>query len=133
MGLTVLDAGIIIGILDRRDSHHDGARSAVAEAIERGDALVVPASAYAECLVAPARRGREAVEAVDAFLADLPADVEPITGQIARRAATLRATHGGRLRLPDALVIATAIHARADRVLTTDRRWPPLEVAIEAI
>jgi predicted nucleic acid-binding protein len=131
VGLTVLDAGVVIGVLDRGDPHHDACRRALSAAIERNDAVLVPASAYAECLVAPTRRGPEAVAAVDAFLADLSAEVEPITRQVAARAAGLRATHGSRLRLPDALVVASAIHADADRLLTTDRGWPALEVPIE--
>jgi predicted nucleic acid-binding protein len=93
----------------------------------------VPASAYAECLVGPARRGRDATRVVDAFLADMAADVEPITRQLAARAAELRARHGGRLRLPDALVLATAIHLRADRVLTTDAGWPRAGVTVELV
>ena len=132
MGLTVLDAGVIIGVLDARDAHHATARAAVSAAVERGDALAVPASAYAECLVGPARRGRDAMRAVDRFLLDLPAEVEPVTRQLAARAAELRARHR-RLRLPDALVLATAIHLRADRVLTTDRGWPKSELAIDVV
>jgi predicted nucleic acid-binding protein len=36
------------------------------------------------------------------------------------------------LKLPDALVVAIATHLEADRILTTDRRWPelPLEVLV---
>lgn len=124
MALSVLDAGVIIGVLDENDSHHRGAVNAVREALARGDALAVPASAYAECLVGPARRDRDAMHTVDVFLADLAAEVEPITRQIASRAAVLRARHGKRLRLPDALVLATALHLGADRVLTTDAGWP---------
>jgi hypothetical protein len=37
------------------------------------------------------------------------------------------------LRLPDALVIATAIHLRADRVLTTDAHWPTTEMSVEVL
>ncbi len=133
MALTVLDAGVIIGVLDSRDPHHVAAREALTSAIERGDALSVPASAYAECLVGPARRGREAMRAVDDFLSDLPAEVEPITRQVATRAAQLRARHGRRLRLPDALVLATALHLRADRVVTTDSGWPRAGVAVEVL
>jgi predicted nucleic acid-binding protein len=132
VGLTILDAGVIIGVLDATDAHHGAARAALSAAVERGDALAVPASAYAECLVGPARRGRDAMRAVDRFLLDLPADVEPITRQLATRAAELRARHR-RLRLPDALVLATAIHLRADRVLTTDRDWPSAGVAVEVL
>jgi predicted nucleic acid-binding protein len=133
VALTVLDAGVIIGVPDRRDPRHVAARQALTSAIERGDALSVPASAYAKCLVGPARRGRDAMRAVDDFLSDLPAEIEPITHQVATRAAQLRAKHGRRLRLRDALVLATALHLRADRVVTTDAGWPRAGVAVEVL
>ena len=44
-------------------------------------------------------------------------------GKIATTAAKLRAAHRT-LRLPDALVIATAIEGEADHLITTDRKWP---------
>jgi len=132
VGLTVVDAGIIIGVLDAADPHHAAAVRTLSMVVGDGDALAVPASAYAEALVAPARRGAAARRAVDEFLADLAAEVEPITRQAAARAAELRAAHGKRLRLPDALVVAIAMHLGADRILTTDRRWPdlPLEIVV---
>ena len=133
MALTVIDAGVIIGVLDARDSHHQAARDAVSAAIERGDTLSVPASAYAECLVGPAKRGRDAMRIVDDFLADLPAEIEPITRQVAARAAQLRARHGRRLRLPDALVLAMALHLRAERVVTTDAGWPRAGVSVDVL
>lgn len=133
MGLIVLDAGVVIGVLDAANAHHDGSRQALAAALDRGDALAIPASAYAEAQVAPARKGESEMRRLDAFLADCSAQVEPITRQVARRAAQLRARHGARLRLPDALVLATAIHLRADRVLTTDRRWPVTQMSVEVV
>src|SRR5574340_1777608 len=108
MGLTVLDAGVIIALLDDRDTHHQGARTALTAARDAGDRLVVPASAYAETLVAPFRQGVAMADVVDALIDALPAAIEPASRPIARRAAELRATHGNRLRLPDALVVATA-------------------------
>lgn len=39
-------------------------------------------------------------------------------------AARLRARHGQKLKLPDALVIATAIHREADVLVTTRQSWP---------
>lgn len=131
MGLTILDAGVIIGVLDETDPHHEAARRLLSAAVDEGDRLVVPASAYAEVLVGPARSGAAARRVVDEFLADLPADVEPITRQAAARAAELRAVHGQRLRLPDALVVATAVHLRANRIMTTDRRWPKLAIRVD--
>jgi predicted nucleic acid-binding protein len=46
-------------------------------------------------------------------------------------AAQLRAQHGPRLRLPDALVVATALELSADRLLTTDKRWPDVGLKLE--
>ena len=131
MALTILDAGVIIGVLDGRDVHHEAAKGAVAAAIERGDALTIPASAYAECLVGPARHG--STQIVDDFLADLPAEVEPITRQVAMRAAQLRAQYGRRVRLPDAFVLATALHLHADRVVTTHAGWPRAGVPVDVL
>jgi predicted nucleic acid-binding protein len=133
VGLTVLDAGVIIGVLDSSDPHHAVARDAVAAAVERGDAIAVPASAYAACLVGPSRRGKAAVQMVNDFLFDLAAEVEPVTRQVAAQAARLRARHGSRLRLPDALVVAIALHLNADRVLTTDRGWPRVGLRIDLL
>lgn len=130
MGLTVLDAGIIIGVLDAADAHHDAAVQLLSRVIGEGDRIAIPASAYAEALVGPARRGSSGRQVVDDFLADMVADVEPITRQAAARAAELRAAHGRRMKLPDALVVAIAMHLRADRILTTDRRWPKLPVEV---
>lgn len=133
MDLTVLDAGVLIAVLNAEDAHHDLARQALTSARARGDRLVLPASAYAEILVAPLRRSEATGAVVEEFLEALPVSVEPATREIARRAAGLRARHGNRLRLPDALVIATAIVIEGDRVLTTDARWPGLEIAVEVV
>ena len=57
------------------------------------------------------------------FAARTDIDVVPLDLPTATTAAQLRADHRG-LRLPDALVIATAIDAGADELVTTDRRWP---------
>ncbi len=133
MGLTVLDAGIIIAILDPSDVHHEAAARALTVARQRGDTLVLPASAFAECLVAPCRRGPEAVALVSSFVDALPARIEPASRAIASAAAELRARHAGRLRLPDALVVATAVVIGADRVITTDSGWPGLPVSVDVL
>jgi predicted nucleic acid-binding protein len=133
VGLTVIDAGVIIAHLDRADAHHDAARQTLAAARQRGDALVVPASAYAEILVAPLRAGPAQGDLVDAFLDALPATVEPASREIAHQAAEIRALHGPRIRLPDALVIATAAVLGAERILTTDAGWPEVDVPVEVL
>jgi predicted nucleic acid-binding protein len=123
MGLIHLDAGVIIGFLDSSDAHHQRSRAALAAALEHGDHLALAASAFAESLVGPARRGEPAVQAVRNLVQRLPISIAPLDIEIATTAARLRAAHRA-LRLPDALVIATAIEHAADQLVTTDRKWP---------
>lgn len=123
MGLIHLDAGVVIGFLDADDAHHQSAAQALAAALRSGDRLAMAASAFAECLVGPSRRGERAVATVSDLFAQLPIDIVDLDAGTARRAAALRAKHAA-LRLPDALVIATASERSADHLITTDRRWP---------
>ncbi len=132
MALTVLDAGVVIALLDAHDAHHAAAAMALRTAAERGEDIILPASAYAEVLVAPYRRGKDSAGRVDAFVDALPMGVEPISRPIASRAAELRASHRS-LRLPDALVIASALVLEAHRLITTDRGWPKLDVRVEVL
>ena len=127
MALTVLDASVFIAFLDPGDAHHGPTRTA----FERGDRLVLPASAYAEVMVHPYERGAAAVRHVESVIEELPILVEPIGAKIARRAAELRAKK--RLRLPDALVLATGDELDADTVLTADRRWRKLSKRVEVV
>ena len=120
MALVVLDASVVIAFLDSNDAHHAEAVAAVAAA--RDDEIVLPASAYAEVLVGPYRRGSSAVRRVEEFVADLGMRIEPLTREIASRAAQMRAKAAS-VRLPDALVLATGDALRAARVLTADRAW----------
>ena len=137
MGLTHVDAGVIIAFLDGDDVHHDAARSALANALDNAERLSIAASALAECLVGPARRSPKAVELVRTVIDRLPVSVVHLDEEIATQAAMLRARHRS-LKLPDALVIATAEHSGADHLVTTDRKWPTakamkLTVSIEQI
>ena len=122
MAIVVLDASIVIAFLDAGDPHHATAVAAVGQA--RREELILPASAYAEVLVDPWRRGPDAVGVVRRFVTDLGIRIEPLTGPVAERAARLRAHHRA-LRLPDALVLATADALEAT-ALTCDRSWPRL-------
>jgi predicted nucleic acid-binding protein len=123
VGLIHLDAGVIIGFLDAGDAHHQKSRAALASALQNGDRLALAASALAECLVGPARQGEPAVHTVRNLVNRLPVSIISLDVDIAAVAARLRAKHRA-LRLPDALVIATAIEQAADHLITTDRNWP---------
>jgi PIN domain nuclease of toxin-antitoxin system len=130
VALVVLDASVVIAFLDSNDPHHPAAVAAVAAA--RDDEIILPASAYAEVLVSPYRRGSSAVRRVDEFIADLGMRIEPLTREIASRAARLRAK-AARVGLPDALVLATGDVLGVGLVLTADRAWPAISKRARAI
>jgi predicted nucleic acid-binding protein len=114
----ILDASVLIGLLDTADAHHNRAieDTEAADGAERE--LLTPASAYSEALVAFARASRlgDAREA----LAAMGIAVAPLTATMAERAAELRAQHEG-LRLPDAIVLACARELDCE-LLSYDRR-----------
>jgi len=114
----ILDASVLIGLLDTADTHHDRAIDDVEAADREGRQLLLPASAYSETLVAfaRARRLEEACQAITA----MGITVVSLTDTIAERAAELRARHT-RLRLPDAIVLATA-QQMGGGLLSYDRR-----------
>jgi len=118
VALIVLDASVLIGHFDHRDRHHTSAAAAIRE--REAEDLVVPASAYAETMVGPVRRG--AGDLVRDSLRLLEIRIEPITAIIGELAARLRAEHTA-LKLPDALVLACAEALVADEILTADARW----------
>jgi predicted nucleic acid-binding protein len=114
----ILDASVLIGLLDASDAHHGQAVEHVDRADNDGAALMTPASAYSEALVAFARAGRvaDARYAIGA----MGITVVPMNHAIAERAAEIRARHE-RLRLPDAIVLATARELAADLLTYDDR------------
>jgi predicted nucleic acid-binding protein len=128
VALIVVDASVLIALLDPGDALHPAAMAALSE--HAGDDLKVPASAYSESLVGPARRG--GLRAAKSAVASLLLDIVPITVQIAEDAAQLRARHP-RLRLPDALVVATGSALSADKVLTGDAGWRGLGSTVSVL
>jgi predicted nucleic acid-binding protein len=117
---VVLDSGVIIGVLDSADTHHQASVMALA-GVHRHE-LVVPASVLAEVLVRPYSRDPKVVQTVERFLVDLGARVHPLDEAVAHAAARLCASHVS-VRLPDALTVGTA-SVVGGTVLTTDEGWP---------
>lgn len=118
MGALILDASVLIGLLDSTDAHHGRAVEEVEAADRAGRALLVPATAYSEALVAFARAGRLR-DARDAIAA-MGIEIAPLDATIAEHAAELRARHGA-LRLPHAIVLASARRLDGE-LLSYDRR-----------
>ncbi len=122
MAALILDASVLIGLLDTADAHHGSAVDDVEAADQAGTTLLTPASAYSEALVWFARADR--VTEARTAIAAMGISVEPLTAAIAEMAAALRANHE-RLRLPDAIVLATAQHLHAT-LLTYDDQLSPI-------
>lgn len=123
MGLIHLDAGVVIALLDADDAHHDSATSFLTSSRLHNDRFAISATAYAECLVQPFRHSERNVQVIRELVNRVPVTIVNLNEHNAEQSAKLRASHRN-LRLPDAIVIATAIVDGADRLVTTDRQWP---------
>ena len=110
MGLIVLDADVLIAMLNRDDPQHRKARRRILDALTEYSARAVSAMTLAEIMVGPIARGD--AEAADArrFIEGLRAEVVPLDGDRARHLAAVRARTG--LKMPDACVLATALELR---------------------
>jgi len=114
--VIVVDASVLIGLLEETDAHHDRTRQLLLELASHP--LAASPITLAEVLVGPARHDR-LDEARDA-LRVLELGEVPFGPDAATRLAVLRADT--RLRLPDCCVLLAAQDAAADRVLTFDDR-----------
>lgn len=118
MGPVALDASVLIALLEPTDPHNDRARALLQSHASERRQFILAASAFAEALVGPLRRGAD--ELVEGFIDDSGTLVIDIGRSIARRAAALRVEHRS-LRLGDALVLATAREHDAE-LLTFDEK-----------
>ena len=118
MGSLILDASVLVAMLDRADPHYARAVEEVEAADQDGDDLVTPASAYSEALVAFARESR--VDDARKAIIAMGIEVVPLDAATAEQAAALRARHDC-LRLPDAMVLATS-QQLGGRMLSYDQR-----------
>ncbi len=85
MGALILDASVLIGLLDSAEAHHRTTVDDVEAADLQGTDLLVPASAYSEALVSFAGAGRVS-DARDAIAA-MGIAVTPLTAAIGESAA----------------------------------------------
>jgi predicted nucleic acid-binding protein len=121
--VSVLDASVLIALLDEKDVGRSAARAAV-EMSKQDHDLLIPVTAFSESIVAPYRRSQQDGKRAEAALIAL-GKVMDVTRDIASQAAQLRATR--RIKLPDALILATAIQISADQILTLDRSWQGID------
>jgi len=133
MGLTAIDAGVLVAFLDQSDAFHPAAVEAILEA-STGD-LLLPMVAYSELMVGVLMSGAT-VAWFDSVLDGLHVRVGPIDRNVAGRAASLRALslrdrRRRQWRMPDALIVADALHNGATVIITTDGGWPSVPEGLE--
>ena len=113
--MIVADASWIIALRDPLDPHHASAIALNDATLD--DTIVLHPLTFAECLVGAARLGQLDI-AADALRAAF--EIVGIDSEAPLRWANLRART--RLRLPDAIVLDTAIINAANMILTFDQQ-----------
>lgn len=100
--MIVLDASIVIALLDADDTHHARASALLDDHLT--EPLAISALTLAEVLVRPAITG--VADTIDAQVRALGVTVLPVDSEDALALARTRAET--RLRMPDAVVVHTA-------------------------
>ncbi len=108
MGRLVLDTSVLIALNDSTDAHHESVSSKIAA--HRGQ-FFISAVTLAEVLVVPYRFGASIGQSHSRDISMQVDGVLAVDSEIAQRAAQIRAQ--GAISMIDALIIATAITARA--------------------
>jgi predicted nucleic acid-binding protein len=122
--ILVVDSSAIFAYLDGTERVSGAAALIFDRLIATGrNSGVISAVSVVETLVRPLRaRSTSATGTVEAFLRSFPnLSIEPVTYEIAREAARIRAETA--LRTPDALILATAAMVASSIVVANDDRW----------
>ena len=126
--VVLLDSSTVVGFLDRDDALHADADRRL-RALAGRERLIVSVVSYAEVLTG-ARLGHHDIDIVQGFFAQLIDDVVVVDVEVAERASVLRAAKRS-LRMPDALILATADVRQADVVLAGDEGWGDVPIGPE--
>jgi predicted nucleic acid-binding protein len=121
--LLCVDTMVFIYLLDA-NPHYVELATAVFASIEQSVVHGVTSTlTLAEVLIAPLKQGNtQAVIDYELYLTNFPnLHLQPPTNEIARMAATVRATTG--LKMPDAIQVATAIVTGAGAIISNDKQW----------
>ena len=115
---VVLDSDAVVGFLDRDDALHDVADTAIRDLV-RKQRMLVSVVTYAEVLTG-AGLGHHDEDQVRGFFAQLISEVLPVDMTVADKAAEFR-SRLKQLRMPDALILATAeTNPAVDLIVTGD-------------
>jgi predicted nucleic acid-binding protein len=125
-----LDTVVFVYFLERHIRHFSGIKQ-LFHRIEKGQINGFMSSlVYTELLIPAYRAGRSdlAMQTFN-YLNHFPnLDTISVSPPISREAARMRATYG--LRTPDAIHAATALHQKADLILTNDKHFNRIHTEI---
>ncbi len=118
---VALDSNVLIYHLEGLHPFVELTMALIAEMAAGRLRAVISTVSLVELLVGPHSEGsKRKVKAAREFVEGLPhGDIGPVDLAVAAAAAPLRARG---IRMPDALILATALVAEADAVITNDRR-----------
>ncbi|WP_436762851.1 type II toxin-antitoxin system VapC family toxin [Streptosporangium sp. V21-05] len=123
MPTVMLDTNVIAGLLNPDDALHGHARDAIRRWEDKAASFAISVITWGELRVGAVRRSAEAERMLEAFRAAVIDRIVGVDEATAESAALLRAADLT-IRIPDALIIATAREAGADALLTADRKFP---------
>ena len=117
---VILDSDAVVGFLDRDDALHEAADATIRDLVHE-QRLLVSVITYAEVLTG-AKLGHHDEDHVRGFLSRLISGALPVDTTVADAAAGLR-SRSKSLRMPDALIVATAeTDPDTDLIVTGDRQ-----------
>ena len=121
----MVDTSVVLAYLTGTEASSPAATQLFDAFLATGrNAIALSMVTVEEILVRPFRRGTAAVATAEGFLRHFAGiRLVEVSYPIAREAARIRAASG--LRTPDALIVASALVAEADLLVTNDRRWQP--------
>jgi predicted nucleic acid-binding protein len=119
----LLDTSVVLAYLNASEAATPAAIAVFDDFVRSGrNPATISVVSVAETLVRPFAAGAAAVRVADAFLLHFPSlTVSRVDYAVAREAARLRARTG--VKMPDALVIATALAVGIPIVITNDAKW----------
>ncbi|GAA4221207.1 putative nucleic acid-binding protein [Streptosporangium album] len=123
MPTVMLDTNVIAGLLNPDDALHDHACNAVRRWEDKAASFTISVITWSELRVGAVRRGVAAEKMLGAFRAAVIDRIVEVDETTTESAALLRAADLT-IRVPDALIIATAREVGADALLTADRKFP---------
>jgi predicted nucleic acid-binding protein len=116
--MSVLDASVMIALLDADDAHHARATELIEAAIRADDTLACSVITRAEVLVGPTRRGED--DRARRLLNDLGVITLAIPPDAATRLAKWRAETG--VKMPDCCVLLAQADQPYGSLMTFDDR-----------